>query len=284
MPIGDGKAKEEVKGINQEIGFILDAITSIGDKLVTSFETAVDSAGDLGGAVDIVGKTVQRGLVADLKSAVKSTENLINLSAKLSRGQLTQKDIAKESERIAFNRAKIAQKREIFAGRLTIEQQELLAAEEAELNSQEAVLKKIEAKNNKLQKSKGLFQILQESAGGIANKIDDSGQLAAILSGNIGLLFTPLRLAELALLGIVEAFKEADKQTVELANSLGFSYNEAATLRGELQNAANLSGDLAITGKGLTKALMASNGELGVFNTTIDDNLVLFEKLHLRQP
>jgi len=280
MPIGDGKARDEVKGINQEIGFILDAITSIGDKLVTSFETAVDSAGDLGGAVDVVGKTVQRGLVADLKSAVKSTENLINLSAKLTRGTLTQKDIAKEQERIAFNRAKLDAKRQTFGNRLTKKQQELLALEEAELDAQEKTLNNIEEENNKLQQQKGIFQLLQENSAGLANKIDKSGQLAKILSGNVGLLFTPLRLAELAIIGIVEAFREADKQTIELANSLGFSYNEAATLRGELQNAANLSGDLTITGKGLAKALMASNKELGVFNTTIDDNLVLFEKLH----
>ena len=42
MAIGDGKAKAEVKGINEEIGFILDAITNIGDRLVASFEDAVD--------------------------------------------------------------------------------------------------------------------------------------------------------------------------------------------------------------------------------------------------
>jgi hypothetical protein len=37
---------------------------------------------------------------------------------------------------------------------------------------------------------------------------------------------------------------------------------------------------MTITTKGLGEALMAANGELGIFNTTIDDNLILFQKLH----
>ena len=280
MAIGDGKAKAEVKGINEEIGFILDAITSIGDKLVASFEDAVDGAGDLGNAVDVVGKTVQRGLVADLKSAVKSTENLINLSAKLARGTLKQSDIAKEQERIAFNRAKIEAKRQIFGNKLTKQQQALLAAEEEEINAQEAVLKKIEAKNNALQKQKGLFQIIKENSSDIANKIDDTGQLAKILNGQIGLLFTPLRLAEMAIIGVFTAFKSADEQAGELAKSLNLSYGEAVELQAEMQSVANLSGNMTITGKGLTKALMAQNEALGISTTVITDNLITFQKLH----
>jgi len=280
MAIGDGKAKAEVKGINEEIGFILDAITSIGDKLVASFEDAVDGAGDLGNAVDVVGKTVQRGLVADLKSAVKSTENLINLSAKLTRGTLTQKDIAKEQERIAFNRAKIEKKREIFGKSLTSKQKELLALEEEQLDKQQETLNNIDKENNKLQRQKGLFQIIKENSSDIANKIDDTGQLAKILNGQIGLLFTPLRLAEMAIIGIFTAFKSADEQAGNLAKSLNLSYGEAVELQSEIQSVANLSGDMTITQKGLTNALMAQNEALGISTNVIDDNLILFQKLH----
>ena len=42
MAIGDGKAKKEAAEIKEELGFILDAVSSIGDKLVASFEDAVD--------------------------------------------------------------------------------------------------------------------------------------------------------------------------------------------------------------------------------------------------
>ena len=72
MPLGDGKAKKETKEINNELGYILDAVSSIGDKLVASFEDAVDSADALNSGVEIIGKTMQRGLAANLKAVVKS--------------------------------------------------------------------------------------------------------------------------------------------------------------------------------------------------------------------
>ena len=47
-------------------------------------------------------------------------------------------------------------------------------------------------------------------------------------------------------------------------------------LQNELKSAANSSLELSVTTKGLGQALMAINGELGIFNTTIDKNLVSF--------
>ena len=58
MGLGDGKAQGEAKAINKELGFILDAVSSLGDQLVNSFQEAVDGASDLGDKVDIVGKTM----------------------------------------------------------------------------------------------------------------------------------------------------------------------------------------------------------------------------------
>jgi predicted RNA-binding Zn-ribbon protein involved in translation (DUF1610 family) len=105
MGLGDGKATGEAKEINKELGYILDAVSSLGDQLVGSFQDAVDGASELGDKVDIVGKTMQRGLVAGLKESVKNSETLIQLQAKVTRGMATQKDIAKESEKLANNQA-----------------------------------------------------------------------------------------------------------------------------------------------------------------------------------
>ena len=60
-----------------------------------------------------------------------------------------------------------------------------------------------------------------------------------------------------------------DKQTGELAKSLNISYQEALDLRGELNQAANATGELSISAKGLGEALMAVNSELGITNKTI---------------
>ena len=71
--LGDGKGKQEAKEIKEELSFILDAVSSIGDKLVSSFQDAVDEASNLNTAADVVSKTIQRGFASDLKKTVKNT-------------------------------------------------------------------------------------------------------------------------------------------------------------------------------------------------------------------
>ena len=90
----------------------------------------------------------------------------------------------------------------------------------------------------------------------------------------------PLSIGLFLFKGIFDAITAVDKQSGELAKNLNISYSEAAELSTELSEAANKSGSMTITTAGLGEALMAANGELGIFNTTIDDNLVLFQKLH----
>ena len=90
----------------------------------------------------------------------------------------------------------------------------------------------------------------------------------------------PLSIGLFLFNGIFDAIKAVDKQSGELAKNLNISYSEATELSTELSEAANKSGSMTITAAGLGEALMAANGELGIFNTTIDDNLILFQKLH----
>ena len=93
-------------------------------------------------------------------------------------------------------------------------------------------------------------------------------------------LTDPLSIGLFLFNGIFDAIKAVDKQSGELAKNLNISYSEASSLSKELSDAANKSGSMTITAAGLGEALMAANGELGIFNTTIDDNLILFQKLH----
>ena len=280
MAIGDGKAQKETQKINEELGFILDAVASIGDKLVASFEDAVDGADALNNSVEIIGKTMQRGLAADLKAVVKNTNNLIDLGAKVNMGLATQTDFAKTSQQIAFSRARLLAKREILAGKLTDKQKELLDAELGELDAQDSINKKLEAKNAKLQKSKSLFQLAKENAGGIADKIDKSGTLSTILEKGIGAVLTPMRLLEVSALALFQAIVSTDKQTGDMAKSMNITYTEANKLQREMSSVANLSMSAKITAEGLGKALMAVNSELGITNTTVNANLVFFQEMH----
>ena len=280
MALGDGQAQNEINNVNKELAYILDAVSSIGDQLVKSFEDAVDGASDLNGAVDVVGKTMQRGLVADLKKAVQNTNSLIDLQTKVTLGTATQKDIAKEAEKIALNRARLKAKELVLGDVLTDQQKELLEQEKEQLTFQEKALKAIKDENTELQKQKSFFKVLKENAGGIADKIDKTGTLSKIVTGAWKDVLTPTRLAELAIVGIFKAAKGADEATGKLAKNLNLSYGEAVVLETKLNSAANASGEISVTTKGLGEALMAVNSELGIFNTTIDKNLISFQQLN----
>ena len=181
MPLGDGKSKKEAQEINKELGYILDAVSSLGDQLVNSFQDAVDGASELGSQVDVVGKTMQRGLVADLKQSVKNTNTLIDLQSKVTRGVATQRDIAKEQEKIALNRARLDAKREILGSQLTKRQKTLLAQESQQLDLQEEAFESIKKQNTAQIAQRGILGNIVKSASDLLTKLDKSGLSAKIL-------------------------------------------------------------------------------------------------------
>ena len=280
MALGDGSAKKETQDVKQELNFILDAVSSIGDQLVSSFESAIDGASDLNSKVDVVGKTMQRGLVADLKKAVSNTNSLIDLQSKITRGVATQKDISKEAEKVALNRARLDAKRKILGDRLTKRQKTLLAQEDQQLGLQEKAVAAMQEENDLLQKNKSLLQIAKENAGGLLDKMDKTGTASKILKGGLGSVLTTSRLLELAVLGVFKAMVSIDKLNGELAKGLNMSYSNAAALSSELSTAANMSGAVKLTAEGLGKALLAVNDITGVYTTENSKNLQTFQELH----
>ena len=280
MPIGDGKAQKETQKINEELGYILDAVSSIGDKLVASFEDAVDGAANLNDGVEIIGKTMQRGLAANLKAVVKSTENLINLEAKVNLGLASQGDLEKEKLRIQMNQAQLAVKLKTLAGSLTDEQKELLILEGEEIKKQQQQLKGLEKQLATNIKNKSLTDILKDNAESIADKIDKSGTLTQILKGGFGSVLNKTKLVEAAAVALFQAIVATDKQVGEMAKGMNITYQEALKLQQELQSAANLSMSTKVSAEGLGQALMAINSELGITNTTVSDNLVFFQEMH----
>ena len=273
MGLGDGKATGEAKEINKELGYILDAVSSLGDQLVNSFQDAVDGASELGGEVDIVGKTMQRGLVAGLKESVKNSESLIQLQAKVTRGMATQKDIAKESEKLANNQALLDARRDNLSGRLTKKQKTLLAQQQQQLNYQKESLDKIISQNIEYQKSKSFTQLLLENAGDLADKLDKSGTLSGILSGNILSSLTPIRLFELAVLGIFDAFKGLDETTAKVAETLGISYHEAQGMNEQFSQIAMNSNNVFVTTQAVAKSQMELSKILGT-NAMFTDEML----------
>ena len=74
--------------------------------------------------------------------------------AKLGRDAITQKDIAKEQEKIDSNRLRLQIKRKALGNNITKKQKEFFTLQEGELDKQQKTLNTINTKNDLLQKQK----------------------------------------------------------------------------------------------------------------------------------
>jgi hypothetical protein len=83
------------------------------------------------------------------------------------------------------------------------------------------------------------------------------------LSNSLKSQLTTSNLLQFVIVQLVNALKNADTQTGQLAKAFGTSYSEAASLRNELNTVANLSGDINITTGALQESLIAVNKEFG---------------------
>ena len=274
------KGQQLLKDQIEEVGFLDNAFKTLSATITSAIDDAIDSMSGLDDITKKVAKSYQQDITASIKKSTKTLEDQVALQVKINAG----KNVGKEIEdKLATNSARrqiTLKKIEQLEGISNKQKRQMLESANDVFKAEEAALKTLKKNNEERQKGKSLFEIAKENAGDLADKIDKSGTLSKILSGGIKSVITPMRMLELGVLGVLDALISVDKLNGELAKNLNISISEAAELSTELSEAANKSGALSITTQGLGEALMAANGELGIFNTTIDDNLILFQKLH----
>ena len=274
------KAKKLLKDQVIEVGFLDNAFKTLSASITSAIDSAIDDMKGLDDITKKVAKSYQQDITQSIKKSTKGLEDQIVLTQKINAGKNVGAEIEDKLSTNSARRKITQEKINLLEGIGQREKKKLLATAEDVFRAEEKALKILKAENEERQKSKSFFQIAKENAGGLADKIDKSGTLSKVLSGGISSVLTSARLLELAVVGVFDAMVSVDKLNGELAKGLNISYSEAAALSSELSNAANKSGSMTITAAGLGEALMAANGELGIFNTTIDDNLKLFQKLH----
>jgi len=274
------KGQQLLKDQVDEVGFLDNAFKSLAATISTTLEDAIDQMNGLDTVTKKVAQSYQKDITNSIKKTTTGLEETIALQLKIKQGVNVEADIKKKMDAAEVRRVATLKKIMMVGKELGVDTMEMKVQLKEQYDLEIKMLKAMEEQNAAKQKAKPLFQLLQENAGGLADKIDKSGTLSKILSGGIKSVITPMRVLELTVLGILDALASVDKLNGELAKNLNISVSEASDLTNELSEAANRSGALSITTKGLGEALMASNGELGIFNTTIDDNLILFEKLN----
>lgn len=257
------KGKKAVKETAEEVAFLGDAFKSLGATISSAIEGAVDSMGDLDDVGQAVAKSYQRDIVGSIKQISKSVEGNVQLQLKLNKGVNIQKELEKEKEKLQA-RQQVTLAKINATESLSEEQKKKLTFQlNEQFEIQQDILKAKEKENTQNQKNKSFTKILKENVGGIADKLDRTGTLSKILSGNLKDTLTPIRLLELAVLATFKAFKESDKAVGEMAKSMGISYKESLGLRSELTKISFQSDSIFVNTKNMQESMMALNKEFG---------------------
>jgi phosphopantetheine adenylyltransferase len=256
--------KQAAKALNQEMQYVLDAVVSIGDKLVNGFKEAVDEAVELGDVTETLGNTLKKGYSKDLRDVAKVSEELIKAQAKQNKGLLKSSEIEKlkikllESQALKEARVNIAK-----ANGVALDDEQLKALNE-QIELQEKALEAIEKEN----KSRGI-------SGGLVDKLKQ--KIADIRPPDIG---------RAVLAYMVKILKEIDTEVVNLQRGFALTKGEAIELNQELARTALEARTLGVNLESVTKATNTLNSALGgtanIFTTEIrNDVAFLQERLKL---
>jgi hypothetical protein len=277
------KGKQLLKDQVEEVGVLDNAFKSLSAVITTALEEAADSLSGIDKISEKIAKSYKRDIEASLKAQSKSLEKDVTLQMKINKGINVQKEIQEEIEKVTSRQLILDKKIEDASGELKaeLEKEKLAINEVTTLRLKE--LNALKEKNKIEQRNKSLSSILLENAVSYADKIDKTGTLSGILSGNFKEVVTATRIAEISAVAmgnaLLKAFTELDKSTGDLAKNLNISYSEANALQKELFVAAANSNSVFVTTKGMSESLGAINQQLGTSVMLNKENLAIFTQL-----
>ena len=234
------KQKQAAEELNQEMAYVLDAVVSIGDKLVNGFKEAVDEAVELGDVTETLGNTLKKGYSKDLRDVAKVSEELIKAQARQNKGLLKSSEVEKlkvkllESQALREARINIAKNNGV-----ALDAKQLAALDE-QIELQEEALKGIEKSQNKF------------------------GGLAAMASEKIKSLNLNVKdLAGAVLKFAIQKLKEFDTETVNIQRNFAVTKKEAIQINQQLARTAVGARTLGVNLESVTKGVNSLNEELG---------------------
>ena len=254
------EAKLAAEALNQELGYLEDAFTSIGQKIKD------DITYELIGQekqVAKIGKVFSNNIGKALNENSRTLKNITSLQDKINSGVNVEAKIKKELENLETRRKTIKrQQNSLVANGIKLDEK-LGSQLEANFNLQQDSLNVLIAENTERQKQKSLFTILGEGGKNLLDKLDKSGTASKLLGGNLKDTVTTTRLMEGAVALIIDSFLALDTQTAKVAESLGISYHEAQGMNKEFSQIAQNSNNIFVTTAGVANSQMELSKILG---------------------
>jgi len=196
------KAKDLLKDQVTEVGFLDNAFKTLAATISSTLEDAIDSMTGLDDITKKVAKSYQQDITSSIKKSTKGLEDQIALTQKINSGKNVGAEIDAKLSTNSARRQVTLVKIEQLEGISNKQKRKMLEAANDVFIAEEKALKGLKVRNDLTQKNKSFLQIAKENAGGLADKLDKSGTLSKVLSGNLLGALTPTRLIEIAILGI----------------------------------------------------------------------------------
>ena len=270
---------ENLKEANQETRFLIDAVTSLSEKIKQAFEEIIDGMEGSTDGLDRVLKQYERDFVSASKKIVTSLDQQFAIQEKINKGQNTAKDIEKERQRIATQKQVIDTRLAALA-QIQPDLAEKLRTEYAlQLELAEANLDLMQQANDSRIAERGIIGALSENAEKYLNKLDESGLAASLLSGNLSLAEKAALAAEAALLGIVNGGMKASELINNFQQNLGVSYKTAIGMQTEMALMAVNSEKVFITSEKLNKSFQELSAQTGLVADFGGETLVTMTSL-----
>ena len=254
------EAKLSAKALNEELGYLEDAFLSIGQKIKN------EVTGQLEGASKQT-KELSNKFSTNLNNAIiqnaNSLKEITKLQDQISKGVNVEVKIQKELEKIATRKKTIARQANILtANGIKINKENIIQLQ-SQFSVQEDTLNTLSLSNIEKQKQKSLLTLLGEGGANLLDKLDKSGTASKLLKLNLKDTVTPMRLMELAIGFVVDAFLSLDATTEKVAKNLGISFHEAAGMNQQFSQIAQDSNNIFVTTEGIANSQIQLSAALG---------------------
>jgi len=254
------EAKLAAKALNEELGYLEDAFISIGQKIKDEVEYNLIGVTE---EAKKVGEVFSKNLNSAVKQNVNSLKEISKLQDQIGKGVNVEAKIQKELANIATRKKTIIrQQNNLLANGIKINE-DLSKQLNAQFNLQEDTLNILSESNIEKQKSKSLLTLLGEGGANLLDKLDKSGTASKLMSLNFKDTVTPMRLMEIAIGFVVDAFLSLDATTEKVAQNLGISFHEAAGMNQQFSQIAQDSNNIFVTTEGIANSQIQLSAALG---------------------
>ena len=254
------EAKLAAKALNEELGYLEDAFTSIGQKIKNNVTDQLENADS---QTQELGNKFSTNLNNAIKQNANSLKEITKLQDQINKGVNVEAKIQKELDKIATRKKTITRQQNILAANGVKINEDISKQLNAQFGIQEDTLDTLKSENTERQKQKSLFTLLGEGGANLLDKLDKSGTASKLMQLNLKDTVTPTRLMELAIGFIVEAFISLDQTTEKVAKNLGISFHEAAGMNSQFSQIAQDSNNIFVTTEGIANSQIELSKALG---------------------